>query len=208
MASTITAGNATNGMAITPDGTGILELKTGTGAGTTAISIDASQIVTGTAGNLMLVSGTAKTAVTDFTTSADFTSIPSWVKRITVMFDGVSLSGTDDFLIQLGDSGGFETTGYLSATTIFGATSLTTTNPTTGFSFIAGLTSRLFGGSIVLNNLDGNTWVCNGGLADSSSTRNTIAYGSKTLSDTLTQVRVTRTGTNTFDAGTINIMWE
>ena len=47
-------------------------------------------------------------------TSVDFTSIPSWVRRITIMFDGVSLSGTDQILVQLGDSGGLETTGYIS----------------------------------------------------------------------------------------------
>lgn len=45
MATTITAGNSTNGAAITPDNTGTLALKTGSGAGTTAISIDASQNV-------------------------------------------------------------------------------------------------------------------------------------------------------------------
>jgi len=51
-------------------------------------------------------------------TSIDFTSIPSWVKRITVMFNGVSLSGTSSILIQLGDSGGFENTGYVSTSVL------------------------------------------------------------------------------------------
>ena len=46
MATNITAGNATNGAAISSDNTGTLEIKTGSGAGTTAISIDASQNVT------------------------------------------------------------------------------------------------------------------------------------------------------------------
>jgi hypothetical protein len=45
MATTITAGNSTNGAAISSDNTGILELKTGTGSGTTAITVNASQNV-------------------------------------------------------------------------------------------------------------------------------------------------------------------
>jgi uncharacterized protein (AIM24 family) len=60
MASTITAGNATNGLALSCDNTGILELKTGTGAGTTAMTIDASQnvtLATGIAGDFKMNSG-------------------------------------------------------------------------------------------------------------------------------------------------------
>jgi hypothetical protein len=57
MATTITAGNATNGAAISSDNTGTLDIKTGTGAGTTALSINASQQVT-LPGNLV-VTGTA-----------------------------------------------------------------------------------------------------------------------------------------------------
>lgn len=46
MASTIVAGNATNGgTAISSDSTGILEIKTGSGAGTTALTIGTSQYV-------------------------------------------------------------------------------------------------------------------------------------------------------------------
>lgn len=43
MSTTITAGNATNGLAFSADNAGILELKTGTGSGTTALTLDASQ---------------------------------------------------------------------------------------------------------------------------------------------------------------------
>jgi uncharacterized protein (AIM24 family) len=60
MASTITAGNATNGLALSCDNTGILELKTGTGAGTTAVTVDASQnvtLATGIAGDFKMNSG-------------------------------------------------------------------------------------------------------------------------------------------------------
>ena len=72
MASTITAGNATNGLALSCDNTGILELKTGTGAGTTGLTIDASQNVTfagtitaanGITGDLKFNSGYGSAAV-------------------------------------------------------------------------------------------------------------------------------------------------
>ena len=51
-------------------------------------------------------------------TSITFTGIPSWVKRITVMFNGVSTSGTSPVQIQLG-AGSVTTTGYSSRIAIF-----------------------------------------------------------------------------------------
>ena len=82
-----------------------------------AVTINGSAGVTTNSGAVYdsLQRGTALTAVTNFTTSADFTSIPSWVRRITLIFSDISLSGSDNLLIQIGDSGGLETTGYLGA---------------------------------------------------------------------------------------------
>ena len=62
MATTITAGNATNGLAFSADNTGILELKTGTGSGTTAMSISTAQVVS-IPGNLSFNSGYGSSAV-------------------------------------------------------------------------------------------------------------------------------------------------
>jgi hypothetical protein len=152
--------------------------------------------------------GTALVAVTNFTTSADFTSIPSWVKRITIMFDGVSLSGTDSFLIQIGDSGGLETTGYNGGGARFGASSIGGVTFTTGFGFNNTTAACLFSGSVVLTNVTGNTWAASGTLGGSATEFANILGGSKTLSATLDRVSVTRTGTNTFDAGSINILYE
>lgn len=216
MASFITAGNATNGLQVSSDNTGILELKSGTGSGTTAISISTSQVVTGTVGNVMLISGTAKTAVTDFTTTADFTGIPSWVKRITMVFDGISLSGSDNMLVQIGDSGGLETTGYVSvgANSRDGLTTVGATS-TTGFIVYNGSNAtNYFYGSIRIENTSGNTWVASvvGTLGTSggvpSTANSTAGGGSKTLSATLDRITLTRAGTNTFDAGTVNIFYE
>jgi hypothetical protein len=165
--------------------------------------------ITGTKGNLQLISGTAVASTSG--TSIDFTSIPSWVKRITVMFNGVSLSGTDDLLIQIGDSGGIETTGYSSqGGASGGATQFVVggSATTTGFLVFNNTTagSVNFNFPYVLTNFSGNVWI--GSYSGNEGTRVIAGGGIKTLSDVLTQVRITRTGTDTFDAGSINILYE
>jgi len=149
------------------------------------------------------------TAVSASGTSIDFTGIPSWVKRITVMFSGVSLNGATAFLFQLGDSGGIETTGYNGGGARFGGTSVAPASFTAGFSLNNTTAAALYSGSIVITNLNDNTW-CASGVFGSDTTENAqIVGGSKTLSDTLTQIRITTVnGTSTFDAGTINVMYE
>jgi hypothetical protein len=140
-------------------------------------------------------------------TSIDFTGIPAWVKKITVMFSGVSLSGTSSFLIQLGDAGGFEITAYVSLSTI-AASSVTTASNTTGFLVTAGTAARSSQGIMQICSLGSNTWVEGGNFNDGVGNTSSSS-GTKTLSDTLTQVRITTVnGTDTFDAGSINIMYE
>jgi hypothetical protein len=140
-------------------------------------------------------------------TAFNFGSIPSWVKRITVMFQGVSLSGTDNILVQIGDSGGIENTGYVSSSTGFTGTAGSTVNNTTGFVLATDTAAYIASGCMVLTNLTGNVWVASG-VGKLSTAASWVSGGDKTLSDTLTQLTVTRTGTNTFDAGSINIIYE
>lgn len=153
---------------------------------------------------------TSGTAVTASGTSVNFTGIPSTAKRITVMFSGVSTNGTSAFIVQLGDFGGIEATGYVSGNAAIGnqvVGSLVTT--TVGFmGTSSSIAAQNINGAIVLLNVSGNTWVAQGNLF-MSATATYVVGGTKTLSDTLTQVRITTVnGTDTFDAGTINIMWE
>jgi hypothetical protein len=152
----------------------------------------------------VLTSGTAVASTSG--TSIDFTSIPSWVKRITVMFSDVSTSGTSHILIRLGDAGGIETTGY---TSISSAGS-TTVNSTAGFIIRVTANTNTFFGSMVISNITGNNWVEQGGfLGVSSGGEVRSTAGGKTLSDVLTQLRITTVnGTDTFDAGSINILYE
>jgi hypothetical protein len=148
---------------------------------------------------------TRATAVTASGTAVDFTSIPSWVKRITVMFSGMSTNGTSLIQVQLGDSGGVETTGYTGSCIDSG----TASPNSTGFILTAQNTSTAsWNGSITLTLISGNNWV-ESGVVNSIAGFAGASGGSKTLSDTLTQVRITTVnGTDTFDAGTINIMYE
>jgi hypothetical protein len=146
------------------------------------------------------------TAVTASGTSVNFTDIPAWVEKITVMFSGVSTNGTSPMQVQIGDSGGIENTGYTSASQTDGASS---GNLTTGFAiFYSTTAASLHSGSIQISSITGTTWVASGVLANTGGNASYMA-GSKALSDVLTQVRITTVnGTDTFDAGSINIMYE
>ena len=157
--------------------------------------------------NSAIVSDTAKTATG---TSVDFTGIPSWVKRVTVMFSGVSTSGTSNVQIQLGDSGGVETTGYLGASPYW-ATAIACSNLSSGFTLFdaAFSAASVRYGSFVLTNFSGNTWICNGAMGRSDNVVAVGIFGQKALSDVLDRIRITTVnGTDTFDAGSINLQYE
>ena len=183
-------------------------------AGGTVVLDTATQTLTNKTIQSSTIQGGALTLATAVAstsgTSIDFTSIPSWVKRITVMFSGVSTNGTSGFAIQLGTSGGVETTGYLSGCSYAQAGNLSsaqnsTTSLLCAFATGAALTNA---GSVSISLVGSNAWVSSGTIC-TSTTYNYFSGGTKTLSDTLTQVRITTVnGTDTFDAGTINIMYE
>jgi hypothetical protein len=145
-------------------------------------------------------------------TSIDFTSIPSWVKKITISFAGVSVSGTSNPIVQIGDSGGIEATGYLGASVALanGAT-VSVTNYTTGVGINSATAANVLHGSIVLSQVSASafTWVASGNLSTSNSAALVTTSSSKSLSAALDRVRITTAGgTDTFDAGSINILYE
>ena len=138
-------------------------------------------------------------------TEIDFTGIPSWVKRVTVMFNGVSTNGTSNLLVQLGDSGGIENTGYVGQV----ARGDNTRSAFSAGFIIANSVSAAndMNSIITVVNVSGNIWVESSTAGDNQNVFN--GSGNKTLSDTLTQVRITTVnGTDTFDAGSINILYE
>jgi len=147
-------------------------------------------------------------------TAVDFTGIPAGVKRITVMFVGVSTSGTSIPMIQIGDSGGVETSGYSGGGVSFGtAPSVTISGHSTGWhlagAWAAGNVAH-GAATLTLQDSSDNTWVMSGNFGRSdAATAFSTAAGSKALSATLDRVRVTMVnGTDTFDAGAISIMYE
>lgn len=158
----------------------------------------------GTQFNPLLTAGTSQASTSG--TSIDFTSIPSWVKRITVMFSGVSTSGTSLIQVQVGN-GSFVTTGYASSA----QASATNVSSTTGLlcaDTVAAADVRQ--GVFVIMNITGNTWVWGGTSGTATvAIRACAVAGSIALSGTLDRVRITTVnGTDTFDAGSINILYE
>jgi hypothetical protein len=177
-------------------GTSVLTLPVGTG------TVVANNV------NSAIVSGTAVASTSG--TSIDFTSIPSWVKRITVMFAGVSTSGTSVPLIQLG-AGSVTTSGYVSSSArLQDSTAVSVANSTAGFVIPLANASNVFSGAIQFTNVTGNTWVGQGVLCTALVSPFSMPIsGLIALGGTLDRVRITTTGgTDTFDAGSINILYE
>lgn len=145
-------------------------------------------------------------------TACTFTGIPSGTRRITINFAGISTNGTSNVILTLGDSGGLETSGYLGAcTTIAGATP-STGNFTAGF----GLTNAVAAASVIhgtvtltVEDATAFAWCYTSVLAFSNASTVNIGAGVKATSAELTQLSITMAnGTDTFDAGSINITYE
>ena len=163
----------------------------------------------GTPSGSIITSMTAQASTSG--TSIDFTGIPSWVKRITVILSGVSTNGTTIISVQLGTGVGptFVATGYNSPLLTAGASTMNTQLGTIGFPLVnpssAGITAS---GTFMLTNLTGNTWTGLGSSGETSGTRMFLTSGALALGAVLTAVRITAGGTDTFDAGSINILYE
>ena len=155
-----------------------------------------------------LTSGTAQASTSG--TSIDFTGIPSWARRITVMFAGVSTSGTSNYLLQIG-AGSLDVSGYISTSGILVTTSYASGSSTAGF-LLTGSgpeAAALHSGVSVITLLGGNTYTHFGNLGAILNSRSFSNSGSKTLGGTLDRIRITTAnGTDTFDAGSVNILYE
>jgi hypothetical protein len=143
-------------------------------------------------------------------TSIDFTGIPPWAKRITVMFNGVSTNGTSNPLVQIG-AGSVTTSGYASTSTYAGNSGTSGVASTAGFIIFSSTATNLVTGHLVITLVGSNLWVSSHSLG--VNTAGTIyclaGGGAVTLAGTLDRVRITTVnGTDTFDAGSINITYE
>lgn len=139
-------------------------------------------------------------------TSIDFTGIPNGMKRVTLTLNGVSTNGNSNPQIQLG-AGGVQTTGYVSSSTVLTATAVSQNNVASGFHIASSNAANLIFGSVIFTLLGGNLWACSGVLALGASS--IICGGAVTLTGALDRLRLTTIiGTDTFDSGTINILYE
>ncbi len=174
--------------------------------GSTTIPTLSATDITGTTIQGTIKSGTAVASTSG--TAIDFTGIPSWVKRVTVMLAGVSTSGTSNILLQAG-SGSFSTSGYLGSTSNQTGGGIATISA--GFLLTVSTTAaaNLHHGVATLALVTGNTWVEQSIVTPSNTNVGYWGSGSIALSGTLNRIRITTVnGTDTFDAGTINILYE
>jgi hypothetical protein len=156
--------------------------------------------------NRVITAATAQATTSG--TNIDFTSIPSWVKRVTVMLNDVSTNGTSNILVQLIATTAV-TSGYNSLATSTNAAASATTTSSAGFIVAAvGAASDLASGSAIITNVTGNTWVYQSCTSASGANRGTTGSGNVALASTLTGVRLTTVSGDTFDAGSVNVFYE
>jgi len=152
-----------------------------------------------------ITSGTAVSATSG--TAIDFIGIPSGVKKITIIFNAVSLNGAENYLVQIGSTT-FSTSGYVSTSNETNQASSTAgVQSTSGFSLKAGAAGEFNSGIMTIVNVSSNTWV-NSHAGKKSTTNAYFGGGNASISGTLDRVRITNGGSNTFDAGIVNIMYE
>ena len=143
-------------------------------------------------------------------TSVSFAGIPSWAKRVTIMFSSLAMSGSGRLIIQLGTSGGLVSTGYNAVSSDVGGSnqSAGVTN-TTGFICGYAISGTSDSGSVVMTLMGSNIWTSTGNLTRNTTNFMQVSAGSISLGGVLTQIAITSTnGTDTFSSGSINIMYE
>ena len=186
-------------------GNNTLVLPANNGSADQALVTNGSGVLTwADRGRMVLETAKATTSGT----AIEFTGIPSWVKRITVMFNGVSTSGASNLLTQIG-AGSFDTSGYASGGSFFNVGGPTITSSTAGL-LITGIngSTQAQSGSMVISAMGSNVWTAQS-IAWNGSAQHQMGAGTKTLSGTLDRVRITTVnGTDTFDAGSVNILYE
>ena len=201
---TLVSGANANSVTLPGATSGTLTLTAPAVAGTNTLTLQAA-----TATSAVNTLGTAQATNTS-AVAYDFTALPAWVKKITVMFSGVSVNLSSIIQVQLGTGATptYTTSGYLGG----GWFANTTNNTlTTGIAVInsgAGAGARTLFGTMTIANLTGNTWVASATIYDSNGSA-CLSGSSIALGAVLTAVRLTTVnGTDTFDAGTVNILYE
>jgi len=214
---TITAGTSLgSGLVYDSDTTGNLVIKTGDSAtiaatfhGNSATTFNGSVYIGGGATPVNpLTLGTANTSVSGGTVIVHG-SIPTWARRVTIMYSALSTNGISPIVIQLATGGTFKTSGYLGAAAVIEGATGYTVGFGIGNSNVSSTDSQH--GSLTLNLLDPatNTWIAGGTAARSDGVEAGLTSGAVSLTGALDSIRFTTIGgTDLFDVGMTNIMWE
>ncbi len=179
--------------------------------GFTGIDTTATDVTTKFPNSRAVVRGRGFTYAADQATTSgtafDFGSIPSWVTEIIIHFDGVSLSGSDSLGVQIGPGGTPVTTGYNTVGTLIGASTVDSEESTSSFRIRLGSASNIARGFMLLSRFPGtDTWQASH-VIRLGTTSLSVGAGAVSLVATLDIVRITRSGSNTFDAGSVVVGW-
>jgi hypothetical protein len=141
--------------------------------------------------------------------AVEFTGIPAWARRITLLFNGVSTNGTSDILAQLGISGAPTTSGYIGNAVFSWASGVVPVSSTAGIPIFNNAASYNHYGQLVFTNISGNTWLASGQFISTGTAGSIVSGGVVTLAGALDYLRVvSANGTAAFDAGQINLFYE
>lgn len=211
--------NGTTGVNLIQDGTIVAaDFASSTGTGATVLATSptittptiATPTITGAVlssmGSSVITAGTAQSSASG--TAITFTGIPSWVKKVTMILSGVSLTGSDNFLVQIG-SGSLTTSGYSNVTGYAGASTGSITSSSGILIVSGGNAGDATWGQISFYSIGSNTWVASGGTTSGTAINYfSVPGGAVSLSGALDRISITRSISDSFDAGTINIFYQ
>jgi hypothetical protein len=187
-----------------------VDVPAAAGTNTLTVPAETGNLLTtvSTSSNVLPTINNGTAVATTSGTAIDFTSIPSGIKRISMMFNQVSCNGTAPRLVQIGTSSGLVTSGYISSAAHAGAAGAGLTS-TSGFLMGAGgATADKTVGIVTIQTLGSNIWAMESSTADGTAQYIKVGGGSITLGGVLDRVRLSTTSGATFDHGSVNIAWE
>ena len=158
-------------------------------------------------GSQVQISKTEQLQLTGNTTLR--TGIPSWAKRITMYWSGVSTTGTGKVGFRFYTNTGVVSSGYYATDTAIGNSSGVTTNTTNGFFMSLSAAANLRNGTFVLTKLYGsNDWVVSGLANVNNNTSSCMITGIVSLSNLATSIELFESGGAAFDAGSVSYVFE